>query len=98
MERLRPLRAPPQICRALYAHLYRLPFDMLWEVRLCGVRHLFPFAVAALVHLLTACMSILGHPIGAAVSHLTSRYTRSRAIDRLINSNLDAIVLENTEE
>ena len=83
--------------RALYARLYRLPFDMLWEVRLCGVRHLFPLAVAALVHLLTACMSVLGHPIGAAVSHLTScRYTRSRAIDRLINSNLDAIVLEKT--
>ena len=72
---------------------------LIWEARLLGVRHLFPLAVAALVQMLTACASVFEHPIGSLVSALTScLYDSSRAIDRLLNSNLDAIITHATEE
>ena len=54
--------------RALYAHLNRLPLDLLREARPRCVRRVLPLAIAALVNLTPACVSIFGHPIGAAMS------------------------------
>ena len=54
--------------RALYTHLNRLALDLFRESRMrCG-RSVLPLAIAALVHLPAACVSVFGHPIGAAVS------------------------------
>ena len=78
--------------RALNAHMHRLPLDILREVRLLGVRCIFPLAVAAFIHLPTARVSVFGHPIGAAVRYLTScRYDHSRAMTRILNSNMEPL-------
>ena len=83
--------------RALYARLNRLSIDLLREARLIGFRRVLPLAVAALVNLPSARIHLRTSNWHCSVGILTScRYTLSRAIDRLLDSSLSAIISNTT--